>query len=246
VAEYGSTQNSTNLTPAKPRVADMFVPEFLIILLNFGLFSFTDIARVALIPLFFSTPIEYGGLGLQPYQIGVALSAFGLINGINSAICVGPAVRRYGPKKVFRYSIPVWLICFAGFPVANALARQAGYVDRRVICVVIVQYMSQLFFSPCYGTYLSLTVNRTLISWFSATMNILIVRTCSKWGLVGAGSGLGQTVSCMSRSFGPVVASSLFAISVERNIAGGSMVYLILAGFTCLTIWTSQFLPDES
>ncbi|KAH6909204.1 major facilitator superfamily domain-containing protein [Coprinopsis sp. MPI-PUGE-AT-0042] len=229
LAEYGSIQNRTSSQPAKPKVADLFVPEFLIILLNFGLFAFTEIARVALVPLFFSTPIDYGGLGLQPYQIGVIMSAFGLINGISSAICVGPAVRRYGPKKVFRFSIPFWLICFAGFPVANTLARQAGYVDWKVICVIVVQYISQLFFSPCY-----------------ATMNILIVRTCTKWGLVGAGNGLGQTVSCMARSFGPVVASSLFAISVERNLARGNLVYLVLAAFTCLTIWTSQFLPDES
>ena len=76
-------------------------------------------------------------------------------------------------------------------------------------------------------------------------MNILVIRTCSKWGLVGSGNGVAQSVTSLARAFGPAVASSLFAISIERNLAGGNMVYLVLSGFTCLTIWTSHSLPDE-
>ncbi|KAJ2926063.1 hypothetical protein H1R20_g11032, partial [Candolleomyces eurysporus] len=46
----------------RPPLSQLFVPSFVITLVNFGLFAFVDMSMSALIPLVYSTPVEYGGL----------------------------------------------------------------------------------------------------------------------------------------------------------------------------------------
>jgi hypothetical protein len=58
-------------------------------------------------------------------------------------------------------------------------------------------------------------------------------------------SGLAQTVSSVSRSLAPTVASSLFAISLQRNWAGGNAVYYILIGIMVCGMPLSFMLPEE-
>lgn len=49
---------------------------------NYATLSLIDIAFRSIQPVFLSTPIEMGGLGLQPATIGNLLSVFGVLNGI--------------------------------------------------------------------------------------------------------------------------------------------------------------------
>lgn len=49
---------------------------------NYATLSLVDIAYRAIQPVFLSTPIELGGLGLRPSAIGNILSVFGVLNGV--------------------------------------------------------------------------------------------------------------------------------------------------------------------
>lgn len=60
---------------------------------------------------------------------------------------------------------------------------------------------------------------------------------------LGAINGLAQAVASVSRSFAPAVASSLFAISLEHNLAGGNGVHYIMLAIVASGIPVTFMLP---
>ena len=48
---------------------------------NYGALALADIAFIAFLPLFLSTPIALGGLGLAPAAIGAILGSLGVLDG---------------------------------------------------------------------------------------------------------------------------------------------------------------------
>jgi len=63
---------------------------------------------------------------------------------------------------------------------------------------------------------------------------------------MGSTSGLAQTVSAFMRTVGPAFATSLFAFSVEHNLLGGRMVYLIMLVFVVMAICATLILPETN
>lgn len=62
---------------------------------------------------------------------------------------------------------------------------------------------------------------------------------------LGATNALAQMASTIMRSLAPSVASSLFAISLERNLLGGNMVYMILMLVSLSGLRASFMLPKD-
>jgi hypothetical protein len=60
--------------------------------------SVTDCNVLALQPLFYSTPIEDGGLGFTPATIGFWMSCQGVANGIIQAFFFAPLISKLGAK----------------------------------------------------------------------------------------------------------------------------------------------------
>ncbi|KAG2017569.1 major facilitator superfamily transporter [Coprinopsis cinerea AmutBmut pab1-1] len=229
-AETGSVPaNVPAKTDGRPKLGELFVPGFISVLINYGILSFVDMANAALIPLIWSTPITYGGLGLDPYRIGTIMAAEGLTSGFLQVMFMGSAMRRFGPRRIHRVCFVTFLVSFCCFPFANAFARQAGYVDWKVMCVIAVQFASLCFVSPCY-----------------AAMSVLVVQSTPNPGLLGSANGVAQMVTSGMRSFAPAVASSLFAVSIARNLVGGCMVYVVLVLMVLAGMRVTRSLPNPS
>ena len=47
------------------------------------------------------------------------------------------------------------------------------------------------------------------------------------------------------RAVGPASATSFFAVSVEKNLLGGNLVYLVLMLLSVLAYVAAQLLPEE-
>ena len=60
---------------------------------------------------------------------------------------------------------------------------------------------------------------------------------------LGLTNGLAQTTASVVRALAPSVASSLFSVSLQRNIAGGTLVYWLLCGVAVGGLSASAFLP---
>lgn len=62
---------------------------------------------------------------------------------------------------------------------------------------------------------------------------------------LGATNGLGQTVISVLRAIGPAGSTSLFALSIEKNILGGYAVYVVFAALSFLSLFLAVRLPKE-
>lgn len=94
---------------------------------NYTSLSLVDIAFRAIQPLFFSTPIHLGGLGLPPATIGTLLSIYGILNGLFQLFFFARINDRWGSKNTFMLGIASGIPIFASFPIINTLARHQGY-----------------------------------------------------------------------------------------------------------------------
>ena len=61
----------------------------------------------------------------------------------------------------------------------------------------------------------------------------------------GTLNGLAQMTVSVMRALAPSIAASLFAVSLEQNIAGGNMVYIVLCIVTVANICASFQLPNQ-
>jgi hypothetical protein len=105
----------------------------LFIYLNNAVLSFLDMGNFVLLPLFYSTSITLGGLGLNPFTIGFTIGTFGFFNAMIQAKLLGPLIRKYGARKVYIASCPGLFICFTLYPVMRFLVQLSGRVDGFVI-----------------------------------------------------------------------------------------------------------------
>ena len=104
----------------------LLVPRVLIAAGNYAGLSLVDIAFRAVQPIFFSTPIELGGLGLDPPRIGNILSVFGVLNGFFQVFFFANLHDRFGSKAVYSVAVSSCIPLILTFPLLNALARTQG------------------------------------------------------------------------------------------------------------------------
>lgn len=95
---------------------------------NYGVLAILDIALYSLQPLFYSTPIEFGGLGFTPMKIGLWMACFGICNGLFQVFYFAPLIVRLGPKKLLRIGHFSFIPLFTLFPIINWIAQQWGII----------------------------------------------------------------------------------------------------------------------
>ncbi len=117
---------------------------------NYAALSLVEISYRAIQPLFFSTPISSGGLGLDPPSIGKILACLGILNGIFQVTCFARAHAICGTKRLFVGGLCCAVPIFALFPVMNAMARSYG-VGLAVYSVVALQIVLSLVWNSCFG-----------------------------------------------------------------------------------------------
>ena len=117
---------------------------------NYAMLSLVDIAYRAVQPLFLSTPIALGGLGLAPHEIGQILSLFGLLNGLTQVFFFASIHDYLGSKKTFMIGIASMFLLFASFPLISWLAQTQG-LGVWVWIGVVLQIVISVFIGFSYG-----------------------------------------------------------------------------------------------
>ena len=132
----------------------LLIPRVLIAAGNYASLSLVDIAIKAVQPVFLSTPILLGGLGLPPSSIGTLLSVQALLNGIFSIFFFAKIHDRWGAKKTFIGGVASTIPAIVMFPVANTLARTQGY-SIAVWIAVGIQIIADILHNLSFGQYVS-------------------------------------------------------------------------------------------
>ena len=130
---------------------------------NYASLSLVDISLRAIQPVFLSTPIHLGGLGLPPSTIGNLLAIFGILNGVFQIFFFARINDRWGPKRVFFWGAASGIPVFASFPVINYLARHNGYCTT-VWIVVGFQIVISIALSLSFGQYFCFVLFRVALA----------------------------------------------------------------------------------
>ncbi|KAJ7150848.1 major facilitator superfamily multidrug-resistance, DHA1 sub-family [Mycena crocata] len=210
-------QHSLPIDEELPSIRELLVPRLLIPLLNYGFFCFTQTAFQVLLPLMYSTSIPNGGLGFSPYQIGATR-----VGG------VWRLVRRFGPRNIYIFAFANFTICIGAYPLLSFFAQRSQKVDGIVWTIVVIQSISNLAITMAYSS-----------------VQYYIVTSSPRPAALSSTNSIAQMVSTVLRSLAPFIASALFAVSIEWNIAGGYMVYIALLAVVAAGIFSSFLLPND-
>ena len=127
--------------------------------MNYAFLALVDISFRALQPLFLSTPIALGGLGLDPPIIGTVLSVYGILNGVFTVFFFSRLTDYFGVKRVYVTGISASVPCFCLFPIMNHLARSSvernGKLGVEVWIAVGSQVAISVVVSMCFGAHVS-------------------------------------------------------------------------------------------
>jgi MFS family permease len=152
--DYGTTtvQGQSSPTTSIPEDKPPLLNRGLVMIyLNYVCLSFLDMGHFVLLPLFYSTSIPSGGLGLDSYKIGITLGGFGFVNAIVQARFLGLLIRKFGARKMYIICFPGLFVCIALYPIMRHLAQHFGRVNNLVIVCMIIQLSFQMSIFASYG-----------------------------------------------------------------------------------------------
>ena len=217
----------------------LLAPQILVV---YGFIAFTDMCAQVLQPLVWSTSIPLGGLGFDPYRIGLIMGIWGFTNGIVQSTCLGPIIRRIGPRNMLVAAFTSWVTILALYPLLSFFAQNAGGADARVWTILFIQMSLAMSTYGAYGTSFPVSAHNLLISRKTAGIQVIIVDHSLRESL-GAANGLAQAVASGLRGVAPSVASSLFSISLERRLLGGHLVFYSLIAVALTGLRVISLLP---
>ncbi|ESK95843.1 member of major facilitator superfamily multidrug- dha1 sub-family [Moniliophthora roreri MCA 2997] len=209
-------------------LSKLFIPRVLIAAGNYACLSLVDISVRAIQPLFFSTPIEHGGLGLPPSMIGNLMSIFGFLNGITQIFFFAKIHDKLGSKITFTIGIASAIPVFLTFPAIRYLVLANQGVTPLVWVLVGLQIVVSILLSFSYGAIF-----------------IYIQAASPNRASLGATNGLSQMWVSITRAIGPATANSLFSLSMKEHYLGGYMVYYVLLGMAAMALFASSLLPRK-
>ncbi|KAG6906444.1 hypothetical protein DXG01_013927 [Tephrocybe rancida] len=192
----------------------LLTPRVIIASGNYAVLSLVDIAFRAIHPLFLSTPIALGGLGLPPPIIGNILSLYGICNGIIQVFFFARIHDRFGSKKTFVGGLACAVPCFIAFPIISQMAKAEG-LSTLVWAAVVLQTLGSIGMRAIFIFIAAASPNRASL---------------------GATNGLSQMTVSMMRAIGPAAANSLFSLSIEKDLMSGYLVYYVLTAVVGVAI----------
>ncbi|KAG1858891.1 major facilitator superfamily domain-containing protein [Suillus subluteus] len=193
---------------------------------NYATTGLFHMAFTSVLPVFYATSIELGGLSLDPPRIGVILAAQGAAHGIFQLLFYARLHDHFGAKAIHFTGVSSGIPIVILFPVINALARSHGIGLAVWLCVAI---------------QLALTIS--LIMCYPSLA--LFVRTAApNRASLGATNGIAQMFLAGARIIGPASAASVFSYSMQEG-HNAWLVYYFLTAIACLAVGVSLLLPRD-
>lgn len=149
-----------------------------------------------------------GGLALPPPRIGLALAILGVI-GISLQIFLYPKLsHRLGAAKSYRIFLALFPITYALAPFLSRVTSwskppdgvSGPYVWMAITVVLFVQVLARTFALPCTA--------------------ILINNVSPHPSVLGTVHGIGQSVSSLTRTFGPIMFAWVFGKGLDMGVVG--------------------------
>ncbi|KAG6904735.1 hypothetical protein DXG01_007554 [Tephrocybe rancida] len=137
-------------------------------------------------------------------------------------------LRRFGSCKIQVFGHFNYCVVLALYPILSFFVRRAGGADGFVwaIVTVVVQLTFTLSNSVAYTSILTSLMDSAPSRSSLSTVN-----------------GLVQAIGSVMRGLAPTVASSLFSVSLEKKLAGGNLVFMILFMISAIGLRMTFLMP---
>ncbi|EGF99297.1 uncharacterized protein MELLADRAFT_94767 [Melampsora larici-populina 98AG31] len=207
------------------------------LMLTFTMIHINNVALVAVIPLYaYTSLVEHvllsivvnGGLGMSLDQIGFILSVNGVGLIFVQLFLFPPLQRRFGAVNLYKWSVPTFTITNLCLPIVTYLVHIKGNTTTMSLAYMTVIMIMRTPGVMCYVCSMMLI---KMLSPSSTTLGTL--------------NGMMQTCRAFAQAIGPMLGTSLFAISISTGILGGNLVWIVLALISVLAQLCSRRIPNE-
>ncbi|KAF9453277.1 MFS general substrate transporter [Macrolepiota fuliginosa MF-IS2] len=194
--------------------------------------SFISTTFEVIFVLFCYSPIEHGGLGFSPQEIGFALAVSGMGAALLSALIMPKILAQYNHARLYHFGMKFWAIPFLSLPALNLIMKmglEPGVSKSGPFTIIQVWV----------GLVIVLAFVRVASLGFSINM-LLVKAFVPSPAALGATYSLVQFLICLPRALSPVFASSLYVLSHKYALLGGNSWVLVLAGFSWVAYLLSR------
>ncbi|KIM51097.1 hypothetical protein SCLCIDRAFT_33733 [Scleroderma citrinum Foug A] len=196
----------------------------------FASFAILDISfcTMFMFPVYLATPMEMGGLGLDPPVMGTILATIGISTSVFQLFLFSPLHNRLGGKNLFLTAMSLFFPVAALFPIASRVGQEYG-LNNFVWLLVGVQIL--------------------LISFanFALSVSFVFVNSAApNRASIDATTGFAQMVVSGVRAIGPSAINSAFALGIQKHVMGGHFAYWMMAGMTAISLVIGAALPKRS
>lgn len=212
---------------------------------NFGTLALVELAVYVLLPLFYSSPIEIGGLGFDPPIIGTYMGIFGITNGVIQVLFAARIIEWLGPKLLFCWAVLWFYPLILIFPIMSAVVAAEAKVGPITWILIAIQLLLMALMELSYSEFEQLSRQCLNLSWLSGVITMFTTRAAPNKQSLGSTNGLTLSLAAIARAIAPAMTTSLFAFSKEYNVLGGNLVYVILAILVTVLVLLSRRLPDR-
>ncbi|KAG8902164.1 hypothetical protein FRB99_004801 [Tulasnella sp. 403] len=202
---------------ARDIIADSIIQRVLIAYIFLALVT---VSIDALWVLWLYTPVSKGGVGFTVSQMGVILSAVGVLATFVNLVVFPPLQRRYGTVPLYKIAMALQVFIVLLFPIVTRIAVwEASHKDA----------FSHIGI-PRLATKLGIAVivlSRCFAGIVFACNMILVSSSAPSRTSLGAVNGVAQMVASSMRALGPSLATAFFAVSNDEryHLLGGQFVW---------------------
>ncbi|KAG1780684.1 major facilitator superfamily domain-containing protein [Suillus placidus] len=204
----------------------LLTPKVSTVTANYTIMGLFHMAFSSVLPVFYATPIELGGLSLDPPRIGALLAASGVTHGIFQLVFYSRLHDHFGAGAIYITGVSSGIPIVILFPVINALARAHGIGLAVWLCVAV-----------------QLALTTSLVMCFPC-LSLFIRAAAPNRASLGATNGIAQMFVTGARIIGPASAASVFSYSMQEG-HDAWLAYYFLMAIAFLAVGASLLLPRD-
>lgn len=143
--------NSAEVAPKPLPLRAMLTPKVVGVTASYATMALFHVAFSSFLPIFYATPIELGGLSLDPPRIGAILATSSLAHGVFQLLFYARLHDYFGAGAVYTTGVLSGIPIVILFPVINALTRAHG-MGSAVWLAIGIQHTLAVSLIMCYRT----------------------------------------------------------------------------------------------
>ncbi|KAG9050199.1 hypothetical protein FS837_007097 [Tulasnella sp. UAMH 9824] len=154
---------------------------------------------------------------------------------------------RFRSVPLFTACVAFWGVAYALIPLVELVVSKVlrpsqhsesapplGGIWGLVLCILLAQRIGSMAYPYVLRFFAVFTAAQ--LDLHRAYM-LVVKEAVSDPATVGTVFGLATAANCLGEGTAPAIASSLFALSIDRNLLGGNLVWVILIALAAVATW---------